>query len=94
MDLQLGVVSIPTSGERLAWIAGWIKGRQGPGIVYCLTVSEVERTASFLASCGISAAAYTAVDRAESEARRAGDERVTPERVDAAHSALRRGVAA
>ena len=33
-------------------------------------------------------------DRAESEARRAGDERVTPERVDAAHSALRRGVAA
>jgi chlorophyllide a reductase subunit Z len=33
-------------------------------------------------------------DRAESEARRAGDERVTPERVDEAHSALRRGVAA
>ena len=33
-------------------------------------------------------------DRAESEARRAGDERVTPERVDAAHTALRRGVAA
>ncbi len=33
-------------------------------------------------------------DRAESEARRAGDERVTSERVDAAHTALRRGVAA
>jgi len=33
-------------------------------------------------------------DRAESEARRAGDERVTCERVDAAHAALHRGVAA
>jgi len=58
-SLHLGAVSIPTSGERLAWLAGWVQGRQGPGIVYCLTVSEVERTASFLASCGISAAAYT-----------------------------------
>jgi chlorophyllide a reductase subunit Z len=33
-------------------------------------------------------------DRAELEARRAGDAEVTPERVDAAHDALRRGVAA
>lgn len=31
-------------------------------------------------------------DRAELEARRAGDEAVTPERVDAAHAALRQGV--
>jgi chlorophyllide a reductase subunit Z len=33
-------------------------------------------------------------DRAELEARRAGDSEVTPERVDAAHDALRRGVTA
>ena len=33
-------------------------------------------------------------DRAEMEARRAGDPEVTPERVDAAHHALRRGVTA
>jgi chlorophyllide a reductase subunit Z len=33
-------------------------------------------------------------DRAESDARRAGDERVTPERVETAHAALRHGVAA
>ena len=33
-------------------------------------------------------------DRAELEARRAGDAEVTPERVDAAHDALRRGVTA
>jgi chlorophyllide a reductase subunit Z len=33
-------------------------------------------------------------DRAESDARRAGDERVTSGRVDAAHAALHRGVSA
>jgi chlorophyllide a reductase subunit Z len=33
-------------------------------------------------------------DRAELEARRAGDARVTPDRVDAAHAALRSGVSA
>ncbi len=58
-SLRLGATSFATAGERLAWLAGWIKGRQGPGIVYCLTVSEVDRTASFLASAGVSVAAYT-----------------------------------
>lgn len=65
-SLRLGVAELPTAGERLAWLAGWIRSRPGPGIVYCLTVSEVERTASYLAAEGLSAAAYTgATDPAE-----------------------------
>jgi ATP-dependent DNA helicase RecQ len=68
-SLRLGVTSFATSGERLAWLAGWIRARPGPGIVYCLTVSEVERTASFLASVGVSAAAYTGATEPEVRAR-------------------------
>ncbi len=68
-SLHLGVVDIATSGERLAWLAGWVRGRPGPGIVYCLTVSEVERTASFLASCGISSASYTGATDPQERAR-------------------------
>ncbi len=68
-SLHLGAVSVPTSGERLAWLAGWVRGRTGPGLVYCLTVSEVDRTASFLTSCGIFAAAYTGATDPETRAR-------------------------
>jgi ATP-dependent DNA helicase RecQ len=58
-SLHLSVVSLATSAEQLAWIAGWAASRPGPGLVYCLTVSEAERVAAHLSSCGVRAAAYT-----------------------------------
>ncbi|HMV75089.1 MAG TPA: RecQ family ATP-dependent DNA helicase, partial [Microthrixaceae bacterium] len=67
-SLHLGVVSLASSGERLAWLAGWIRARSGPGIVYALTVSEVERIASFLVACGLSAAAYSGATDAAARA--------------------------
>ena len=57
--LHLSVVQIATAAERLAWIASWVQRNPGPGFVYCLTVSEAERTAAFLASRGLSVQAYT-----------------------------------
>jgi ATP-dependent DNA helicase RecQ len=58
-SLHLAVVALPSSAEQLAWIHRWTVERGGPGLVYCLTVSEAERVAGYLADHGVSAAAYT-----------------------------------
>ena len=58
-SLHLSVASLGSAQERLAWIASWVAAHDGPGLVYCLTVSEAERVAEFLASAGASARAYT-----------------------------------
>ncbi len=58
-SLHLSVVSLPTSAEQLAWICSWAADRRGPGLVYCLTVSEAERVATYLADHDVRAVAYT-----------------------------------
>jgi len=58
-SLHLSVVRLGSAAERMAWLAGWTAERSGPGLVYCLTVSEAERIAEFLAGRGVSAVAYT-----------------------------------
>ena len=58
-SLHLSVVRLGGAAERLAWLAAWASQRPGPGLVYCLTVSEAERVAEFLIGRGVSAAAYT-----------------------------------
>jgi ATP-dependent DNA helicase RecQ len=58
-SLHLSVVHLDTSAEQLAWIRAWTADRPGPGLVYCLTVSEAERVAGYLAGHGVRAQAYT-----------------------------------
>jgi ATP-dependent DNA helicase RecQ len=58
-SLHLSVEVLGSASDRLAWLAGWASARTGPGLVYCLTVSEAERVAGFLAEQGVSVAAYT-----------------------------------
>ncbi|MEX2659620.1 MAG: RecQ family ATP-dependent DNA helicase [Acidimicrobiales bacterium] len=58
-SLHLSVVSLPTTAERLAWLAAALHAEAGSGIVYCLTVAEVERVAAFLASQDLEVAAYS-----------------------------------
>lgn len=58
-SLHLSVVSLETSAEQLAWIRSWTADRPGPGLVYCLTVSEADRVAAYLAGHGVRAEAYT-----------------------------------
>ena len=58
-SLHLSVVPLETSAEQLAWIRAWTADRPGPGLVYCLTVSEAERVAAYLAGHGVRAEAYT-----------------------------------
>ncbi|MCU1498900.1 MAG: ATP-dependent helicase RecQ [Acidimicrobiales bacterium] len=57
--LYLAVADVPTAPEQLAWLDGWIATHPGPGLVYCLTVSEAERVAGHLRDRGVAAAAYT-----------------------------------
>jgi len=57
--LHLSLVRIATAADRLSWISTWVRTHLGPGLVYCLTVSEAERTAAFLAGLGLSVRAYT-----------------------------------
>jgi len=58
-SLHLSVVRLVSSAEQLAWIAAWTADRTGPGLVYCLTVSEAGRVAAYLVEQGVSAASYT-----------------------------------
>lgn len=58
-SLALGVVSLPSLAERLAWLAQRIPTQPGTGIVYCLTVERTTQVAEFLRSCDVDAHAYS-----------------------------------
>ncbi|CAN5686947.1 RecQ family ATP-dependent DNA helicase [soil metagenome] len=57
--LHLAVADVPTAPEQLAWLETWTAAHGGPGLVYCLTVSEAERVAGHLRDHGLAAASYT-----------------------------------
>ncbi len=67
-SLSLSVVQLDSAEQRLAWVAAWVAEHPGPGIVYCLTVSEAERVGEFLVAAGSSAASYTGATPAEERA--------------------------
>jgi ATP-dependent DNA helicase RecQ len=58
-SLRLSVVSGLSPLQRYAWVADALDHLPGSGIVYVLTVSEAERLAGFLQSCGHEVVAYT-----------------------------------
>jgi ATP-dependent DNA helicase RecQ len=58
--LRLQNIVLSSQAERLAWLAETIPRFKGSGVIYCLTVPDVERVAGFLKSQGISAQAYHA----------------------------------
>ncbi|HET9456747.1 MAG TPA: RecQ family ATP-dependent DNA helicase [Candidatus Limnocylindrales bacterium] len=65
--LRLDAIPLSHGAERLAWLAENLPRLPGSGIVYCLTVADTERVATWLQSRGIDARAYsgpmTAPDR-------------------------------
>jgi len=67
-SLHLGVRMLPDTASRLAWLAAYIGGTPGSGIVYCLTVSAAMEVAEHLRTAGVEVAAYTGqTDAAERE---------------------------
>ncbi len=59
-SLRLGTVTLGDQAERLAWLAKYLPNLPGSGIVYCLTVADTQRVATWLRSRGIDARAYNA----------------------------------
>ncbi|TFC24855.1 RecQ family ATP-dependent DNA helicase [Cryobacterium sp. TMT2-18-3] len=67
-SLRLGVLRLPDSRTRLAWLLSHIDELPGSGIIYTLTVSAAEDTARLLREAGHPVRAYTGqTDTAERE---------------------------
>jgi ATP-dependent DNA helicase RecQ len=58
-SLRLGVLPLPTPDARLGWLAARLADLPGSGIVYALTVSAAEDTATLLRGAGLDVRAYT-----------------------------------
>ena len=56
--LALSTIRLDRQAERLAWLAETLPQLEGSGIVYCLTVRDVENVAAWLTSQGIEVEAY------------------------------------
>ncbi|WP_022888695.1 RecQ family ATP-dependent DNA helicase [Agromyces italicus] len=70
-SLRLGVLRLPDSASRLAWLVGHLGEMPGSGIIYTLTVAAANDTARLLRERGHEVRAYTGQtdpdERAESE---------------------------
>jgi ATP-dependent DNA helicase RecQ len=58
-SLQLGVLSLPSSAHRLAWLADQLGTLAGSGIIYTLTVAAAQEVAGYLRERGHPVAAYS-----------------------------------
>jgi ATP-dependent DNA helicase RecQ len=72
-SLRLAVVALPTSHQRLGWLAARLGQLPGSGIVYTLTVAAAQETAAFLREQGLPVAAYTGRDAPEERTRAEDD---------------------
>jgi ATP-dependent DNA helicase RecQ len=90
-SLHLGVLNLPSTAHRLAWLAEQLPGLPGSGIIYTLTVAATQEVADHLRAQGFPVAAYSGqTDPAE---RLAAEEDLLANRVKAlvATSALGMG---
>jgi ATP-dependent DNA helicase RecQ len=59
VSLYLGVLDLPTTAHRLAWLAENLAALPGSGIVYTLTVAASQEVAGYLREHGFAVAAYS-----------------------------------
>jgi len=65
-SLRLEVVNLPGSAERLSWLATHVPALPGSGIVYCLTIRDVDLVTDWLRKQGIAAEPYSGESDPES----------------------------
>ncbi len=58
-SLSLGVLSLPSTAHRLAWLADHLGELPGSGIIYTLTVAASQQVADYLRERGFPVAAYS-----------------------------------
>jgi ATP-dependent DNA helicase RecQ len=83
-SLRLQNIVLSTQAERLAWLAENVPKFKGSGVVYCLTVADVERVTNWLKSQGISAEAYHAGNDASATQAGAGATKMDREALEKA----------
>ncbi|MDY6051583.1 MAG: RecQ family ATP-dependent DNA helicase [Rothia sp. (in: high G+C Gram-positive bacteria)] len=90
-SLRLGVLALPTASDRLGWLSTHLGDLPGSGIVYTLTVSAAEDTATALRAAGYEVLAYTG--KTDPDERREAESALKENRVKAliATSALGMG---
>ena len=90
-SLRLGVLSLTTASQRVAWLAEHLGSLPGSGIIYCLTVAAAEDTAVALTAAGHPVLPYTG--RTDAAERLAAEEALKANQVKAlvATSALGMG---
>jgi ATP-dependent DNA helicase RecQ len=90
-SLHLGVLRLPSTAHRLAWLADHLDELPGSGIVYTLTVAASQQVADYLRERGIAVAAYSG--QTEQAERLAAEDDLVHNRVKAlvATSALGMG---
>ncbi|WP_421083592.1 RecQ family ATP-dependent DNA helicase [Rothia nasimurium] len=90
-SLRLGVLTLPTAADRLGWLATHLGSLPGSGIIYTLTVSAAEDTATALRSAGYDVRSYTG--KTDPDERRDAENALKENRVKAlvATSALGMG---
>lgn len=90
-SLRLGVLVLPDESQRLGWLMAHLNELPGSGIIYALTVSAAEDTASALRARGYDVLAYTG--KTDPDERVAAEQALKENRVKAlvATSALGMG---
>lgn len=90
-SLRLGVLTLPTASDRLGWLATHLGSLPGSGIIYTLTVSAAEDTATALRAAGYDVLAYSG--KTDPDERREAESALKENRVKAlvATSALGMG---
>lgn len=90
-SLSLGVLRLPDSAHRLAWLVEHLDELPGSGIIYTLTVATAEEVTAFLRQRGHTVASYTG--RTENADRQQAEDDLLANRVKAlvATSALGMG---
>ena len=58
-SLRLGVLALPSTAQRLAWLADHLAALPGSGIIYTLTVAGSQQVADYLRGRGFAVAAYS-----------------------------------
>ena len=90
-SLHLGVLPLPSTAHRLAWLADHLGDLPGSGIIYTLTVAGTQQVADYLRERGFAVAAYSG--QTEQSERLAAEDDLIHNRVKAlvATSALGMG---
>ncbi|WAU84464.1 RecQ family ATP-dependent DNA helicase [Streptomyces sp. Qhu-G9] len=90
-SLSLGVLQLPDSAHRMAWLAEHLAELPGSGIIYTLTVAAAEEVTAFLRQSGHTVTSYTG--KTENADRQQAEEDLLANRVKAlvATSALGMG---